>query len=227
MNFFILGGLFSGGFSSPDPLGPHLRGRKERTRPLSGTSVWRPPIALHSVAHRVSQQILQNQRCRAKIALHPPKSRCRTFLWTPPSHFPLIRSRQGAKRADGGYRENGLCYRGVSRLQSHRSRYSVQLSTTITKGNNLENLAGNRRTFQACGRYKTLSKPKKPYRPPILSSVEPCFFRPSKVPHWSKVVWGFFSQHLKLGVSQRPLTLVLLQQKYRDRNGSRIMIQII
>ena len=27
----------------------------------------------------------------------PPKSRCRTFLRTPLSHFPLIRSRQGAK----------------------------------------------------------------------------------------------------------------------------------
>ena len=24
----------------------------------------------------------QNQGCRTKIALHPPKSRCRTFLWT-------------------------------------------------------------------------------------------------------------------------------------------------
>ena len=46
----------------------------------------------------------QNQRCRAKIALHPPKSRCRTFLRTPLSHFPLIRSRQGARRAGGGYR---------------------------------------------------------------------------------------------------------------------------
>ena len=34
----------------------------------------------------------------------PPKSRCRTFLRTPLSHFPLIRSRQGALRAGGGYR---------------------------------------------------------------------------------------------------------------------------
>ena len=76
----------------------------------------------------------QNQRCHAKIALHPPKSRCRAFLWTPLSHFPLIRSRQGARRAGGGYRgtsgaENGSRYRGVPQLQSHQSRYSVQLRT--------------------------------------------------------------------------------------------------
>ena len=44
----------------------------------------------------------QNQRCRAKIALHTPPSRCRTFLWTPLSHFPLIRSRQGANGCLGG-----------------------------------------------------------------------------------------------------------------------------
>ena len=29
----------------------------------------------------------QKERCRAIIALHPWKWRCRTFLWTPPSHF--------------------------------------------------------------------------------------------------------------------------------------------
>ena len=34
----------------------------------------------------------------------PPKSRCRTFLRTALSHCPLIRSRQGARRAGGGYR---------------------------------------------------------------------------------------------------------------------------
>ena len=75
----------------------------------------------------------QNQRCRAKIAQHAPKLRCRTLLQTPLSHFPLIRSRQGARRAGGGYRgtlgsENGSRYRGVSQLQSHQSSYSVQLS---------------------------------------------------------------------------------------------------
>ena len=52
-----------------------------------------------------AQSVASNsrQRCRAKIALHPPKSRCRTFLRTPLSHFPLIRSRRGARRAGGGY----------------------------------------------------------------------------------------------------------------------------
>ena len=71
---------------------------------LSGTSVWRPQSR-----YTVSRMECRNQRCRAKISLHPPKSRRRTFLQTPPSHFPLIRSRQGAKggvsrRAGGGYR---------------------------------------------------------------------------------------------------------------------------
>ena len=55
-----------------------------------------------------------------------------TFLRIPLSHFPLIRSMLGARRAGGWYRgtfgsENGSRYRGVSQLQSHQSRYSVQL----------------------------------------------------------------------------------------------------
>ena len=48
------------------------------------------PIALHSVAHRVSHQIPTESETSRQIALHPPKSRCRTFLSGPPlSHFPL------------------------------------------------------------------------------------------------------------------------------------------
>ena len=71
---------------------------------LSGTSVWRPQ-SRYTVSHIECRiKFPQNQRCRAKIALHPPKSRCRTFLRTPLSHFPLIRSRQGVQRAGGGYR---------------------------------------------------------------------------------------------------------------------------
>ena len=63
------------------------------------------PIALLSVAHIECRiKFPQNQRCRAKIARHPPKPRCRTFLRPPLSHFPLIRSRQGARRAGGEYR---------------------------------------------------------------------------------------------------------------------------
>ena len=76
---------------------------------LSGTSVWRPQSRYTVSRIECRIKFPQNQRCRAKIALHPAKSRCRTFLWTPPSHFPLICSRQEAKggvlrRAGGGYR---------------------------------------------------------------------------------------------------------------------------
>ena len=69
------------------------------------------------------------QTARHTIAARP--------MWTPPSHFPLIRSRQGAKGGCCGWlaegiaallgSENGWRYRGVSQLQSHQSRYSVQL----------------------------------------------------------------------------------------------------
>ena len=60
------------------------------------------PIALHSVAHGVSHQIpAESEMSRQN---RPPKSRCRAFLRTPLAHFPLIRSRQGARRAGGGYR---------------------------------------------------------------------------------------------------------------------------
>ena len=104
-----------------------------RCHSLSGTSVWRPQ-SRYTVS-RIEGRIKfpQNQRCRAKIALHPPKSRCRTFLRTPLSHFPLIAA---AGRGCGGLvegiaallgSENGSRYRGVSQLQSHQSRYSVQL----------------------------------------------------------------------------------------------------
>ena len=99
---------------------------------LSGTSVWRPQSRYTVLRTECRTKFPQNRRCRAKIALHPPKSRFRTFLRTPLSHFPLIPSREGARRAGGGYRgtlgsENGSRYRGVSQLQSHQSRYSVQL----------------------------------------------------------------------------------------------------
>ena len=71
---------------------------------LSGTSVWRPQSRYTVSRKECRIKFPQNQRCRAKIALHPRKSRCRTFLRTPLSHFPLIRSRQGVRRAGGGYR---------------------------------------------------------------------------------------------------------------------------
>ena len=71
---------------------------------LSGTSVWRPQSRYTVSRTECRIKFSQNQRCRAKTALHPPRSRCRTFLWTPLSHLPLIRSRQGVWRAGRGYR---------------------------------------------------------------------------------------------------------------------------
>ena len=73
-------------------------------RTLSGTSVWRLQSRYTLSRRECCIKFPQNQRCRAKIALHPPKSRWRTFLLTPLLHFPLIHSRQGARRAGGGYR---------------------------------------------------------------------------------------------------------------------------
>ena len=106
---------------------------------LTGTSVWRPQSRYTMSRTECRIKFPQNQRCRAKIVLHPPKSRCLTFLWTSLSHFPLIRSRQGAKGVCcGGLEgiaallgsEKGPRCRGLSQLQSHQSRCSVQLSVS-------------------------------------------------------------------------------------------------
>ena len=189
-------------------------------RELSGTSVWRPQ-SRYTVSRRECRiKFPQNQRCRAKIALHPPQIKvshlspdppCRTFLsftagrgrgglvegiknllmplflmgcfpvdfqdvkrplrtksmkrpikvgkrpinkgkrpikakvlvgvsvgslmgcfrapptWrkTAPLKRPIKRSMMGIAALLGS--ENGSRYRGVSQLQSHQSRYSVQL----------------------------------------------------------------------------------------------------
>ena len=71
------------------------------------------PIALHSVAHRVSHQILaESEMSRQNRAAPPPpqKSRCRTFLWTPQSHFPV--SFEAGKGPGGGVTAGRGC-RGV------------------------------------------------------------------------------------------------------------------
>ena len=104
---------------------------------LSGTSVWRPQ-SRYTVLRIECRIKPQNQRCHAKIALHPPKSRCRTFLRTPCRTFLSFAAGRGpggvSRRAGGGCiaallgSENGSRYRGVSQLQSHQSCYSVQLS---------------------------------------------------------------------------------------------------
>ena len=59
--------------------------------------MWRPQSRYTVSRMECRIKFPQNQGCRAKIALQPTKSRCRTFLRTSQSHFPLIRSRQGAK----------------------------------------------------------------------------------------------------------------------------------
>ena len=67
------------------------------------------PIALHSVAHIECRiKFLQNERCRAKIALHPPQIKvsclfpdCSTFL-----SFAAGRGQEGgvSRQAGRGYR---------------------------------------------------------------------------------------------------------------------------
>ena len=54
-------------------------------------SVWRPQSRYTMSRTECRIKFPQNQRCRAKIALHPHKSRCRTFSGPPPppSHFPV------------------------------------------------------------------------------------------------------------------------------------------
>ena len=79
-----------------------------------------------------SEKFPQNQTCRAKIALHPPKASCRTFLRTPP--VALSSHSQQARGAAGWWRVSRHLWvpktdraTGGSQLQSHQSRYSVQL----------------------------------------------------------------------------------------------------
>ena len=101
---------------------------------LSGTSVWRPQSRYTVSRIECRIKFPQNQRCRAKIALHPPPNKgvapfsgppCRTFL-----SFAASRGRGGLVESIAALlgSENGSRYRGVSQLQSHQSRYSVQLS---------------------------------------------------------------------------------------------------
>ena len=91
------------------------------------------PFALHSVPQRVSHQIpaesemsRQNRATAPQIKVAPFSAPpCRTFL-----SFAAGRGRgelvEGIAALLGS--ENGSRYRGVSQLQSHQSRYSVQLS---------------------------------------------------------------------------------------------------
>ena len=127
------------------------------------------PIALHSVAHRVSHQIpAESEEMSRQNRATPPQIKVSHLSPDPPVALScLIRSRQGTK---GGCRgglvegiaaplgsENGSRYRGVSQLQSHQSRYSVQLSCA-QKGLRLAN--HRRRTNMHCEPADT------PYRSP-------------------------------------------------------------
>ena len=73
----------------------------------SGTSVWRPQSRYTVSRIECRSKFPQNQRCRAKIALHPPQ--IKVLRLSPDLPVALsIRSRQGAKggvlrRAGGGY----------------------------------------------------------------------------------------------------------------------------
>ena len=97
------------------------------------------PIALHSVAHRVSHQIpAESEMSRQDRATPPPPPNqgiapfsgppCRTFL-----SFAAGRGRGGLAEGIAALlgSEDGSRYRGVSQLQSHQSRYSVQLRRTL------------------------------------------------------------------------------------------------
>ena len=97
------------------------------------------PIALHSVAHRVSHHIPAESEMSRQNRATPPPSRSRTFLRIPrPASVAASRGPRGGCR--GGLvegiaallgSENRSRSRGVSHLQSHQSRYTVQLRSSI------------------------------------------------------------------------------------------------
>ena len=78
---------------------------------LSGTSVWRPQSRYTVSRIECRIKFPQNQRCRAKIALHPPKSRCRTFLRTALSHFLSFDAGRGPRGGGGLVEGSAVCKR--------------------------------------------------------------------------------------------------------------------
>ena len=107
---------------------------------LSGTSVWRPQS--HYTVSHIDRRIkfLQNQRYRAKIALHPPQIKVSHLSPDPPvalsSHSQQAVSKGGVAacwwRVSRHFwvPKTDRATGGVSQLQSHQSRYSVQLRVT-------------------------------------------------------------------------------------------------
>ena len=90
------------------------------------------PIALHNVAHRVSHQIPSDIEMSRQNRATPPQIKVSHLSPDPPV---ALSSHSQAGGAEGWWRvsrpflgsENGSRYRGLSQLQSHQSRYSVQL----------------------------------------------------------------------------------------------------
>ena len=66
--------------------------------------MWRPQSRYTVSRIECRIKFPQDQRCRAKIALHNPKIKVSHLSPNPPVAFSLIRSRQGVRWAGGGYR---------------------------------------------------------------------------------------------------------------------------
>ena len=111
------------------------------------------PIALHSVAHRVSHQIpAESEMSRQNRATPPPNQGVAPFSGPPRGTFLSFaagRGPRGVSRRAGGIAallgsENGSRYRGVSQLQSHQSRYSIQLRSQYhLHGNDYQSESGD------------------------------------------------------------------------------------
>ena len=98
---------------------------------LSGTSVWRPQSRYTMSRIECRTNIPQNQRCRAKIALHPPNQLSL-------SHSQQAGVKGGCAAADWWRVSRYFCvpktYRATGGCRSyspHQSRYSLQLSCGI------------------------------------------------------------------------------------------------
>ena len=98
---------------------------------LSGTSVWRPQ-SRYTVSHRIPAESEMSRQNRAT----PPQIKVSHLSPDPPVALSSHSQQAGvaavwwrASRHSLLGSENGSRYRGVSQLQSHQSRYSVQLSS--------------------------------------------------------------------------------------------------
>ena len=137
--------------------------------------MWRPQSRYTVSRIECRTKFPQNQRCRATIALHPLKSRCRSFLRTPLSHFPLVRSRHGARRAGGGHRGTF----------GSRKRIALQggIAATVTP--------------------VALLCATKPGRNTPFAEYDPLGVHPDKTPRQQGTFFGFLPPCQPLGCMQR------------------------